>query len=93
MDPPKLWISVTAAKNDFQNFFSDENAAIYFPRVKIKENSNFVPCGIIAGIIARTDNTKGVWKAPTGIEATITGILEFTIELSDEEIGILNPSE
>jgi len=71
-------------------FFRDENAAIYFPRVKIKEKSDFVPCGIIAGIIARTDSSKGVWKAPAGTNAVISGIEDLMVHLSDDEIGVLN---
>jgi hypothetical protein len=51
----------------------------------------FVPCGAVAGIMARTDANRGVWKAPAGIEATITGADELTVKLTDEENGLLNP--
>ncbi len=27
----------------------------------------FVPCGIVAGVMARTDTQRGVWKAPAGL--------------------------
>ena len=31
--------------------------------------TDFAPCGVVAGVIARTDTARGVWKAPAGIEA------------------------
>ncbi len=36
------------------------------------------PCGAVAGIIARTDAERGVWKAPAGIDATLVGVAELT---------------
>jgi phage tail sheath protein FI len=50
----------------------------------------FVPCGAVAGVIARTDSQRGVWKAPAGIEAILKGVSGLTVELTDEENGILN---
>jgi phage tail sheath protein FI len=73
------------------------NAAVFFPRLKLadplKENrtQEFVPCGAIAGIIARTDASRGVWKAPAGIDATFSGVRELTYKLTDGENGRLNP--
>ena len=90
VDPPKNWKDVKIAKNNLSDFFSDENAAIYFPRVKIKEKSDFVPCGIVAGVIVRTDYSRGVWKAPAGVEASISGIEDFMTHMNDREIGELN---
>ncbi len=52
------------------------NAALYFPRVVQSDPEldgqldTFVPCGIVAGVMARTDAQRGVWKAPAGLEAT-----------------------
>ena len=33
--------------------------------------ATFAPCGAVAGVIARTDATRGVWKAPAGLDATL----------------------
>ncbi len=76
---------------------NDKNAAIFFPRLKVpdplKENrlEEFAPCGAVAGIFARTDAARGVWKAPAGIEATLIGVRELSVKLTDEENGQLNP--
>lgn len=73
------------------------NGAVYFPRVQRPDPlrngavGRFVPCGAIAGIMARTDSARGVWKAPAGIEAGINGAAGLTIPLTDGENGDLNP--
>ena len=73
------------------------NAALYFPRVleadplSQGQEDTFAPCGIIAGIMARTDSQRGVWKAPAGLDASINGILGFDVELKDDDSGTLNP--
>jgi phage tail sheath protein FI len=45
----------------------------------------------VAGVIARTDATRGVWKAPAGLDATLSGVVELATPLTDLEIGRLNP--
>ena len=73
------------------------NAALYFPRVVEADSlssgqlDTFVPCGIIAGVMARTDTQRGVWKAPAGLDAGITGVQALEVNLNDNENGILNP--
>jgi hypothetical protein len=58
--------------------------------------ADFAPCGIVAGVMARTDAARGVWKAPAGIEANLQGVLGLSINglpagLTDDENGQLNP--
>lgn len=52
--------------------------------------SEFVPCGAVAGVMARTDQARGVWKSPAGIEASLVGVSEFTFKMTDQENGTLN---
>ena len=47
--------------------------------------------GAIAGVMARTDAPRGVWKAPAGLDAGLGGVIELTSKLTDGENGILNP--
>jgi phage tail sheath protein FI len=74
-----------------------ENAALYFPRVIALDPQDenrpkaFAPCGAVAGVIARTDGARGVWKAAAGIEATLLGVIDFSVRLTDKENGELNP--
>jgi uncharacterized protein len=73
------------------------NAALYFPRIRVadalRENrlSTFAPSGAVAGIYARTDAQRGVWKAPAGLDASLSGVAELTTVLTDGENGQLNP--
>ena len=73
------------------------NSALYFPWVEaadpLDENHvrAFPPCGFVAGIYARTDSTRGVWKAPAGVEAAVTGALSTDVPLTDDENGTLSP--
>ncbi|HEX9616446.1 MAG TPA: phage tail sheath C-terminal domain-containing protein [Anaerolineales bacterium] len=73
------------------------NAALYFPRViqldPLQGNrlEPFAPCGLIAGVMARTDDQRGVWKAPAGAGAGLNGVQGLEVNLSDRENGALNP--
>lgn len=103
VDPGSAWTTVAAAEsgvNDVRSKLGNTlagNAAVYFPHLKmadpLKENrtATFVPCGAIAGIFARTDSQRGVWKAPAGLEASLAGVRELSYKLSNAENGKLNP--
>jgi len=73
------------------------NSAYYYPWVLAPDPlmSNrpalFPPCGFVAGIYAATDASRGVWKAPAGINASLTGVLGLQYNLTDGESGELNP--
>jgi phage tail sheath protein FI len=72
-------------------------SALYFPWVQAPDPLQqgalraFPPCGFAAGIFARTDASRGVWKAPAGTEASLTGATGLAITMSDAENGQLNP--
>ena len=72
------------------------NSAFYFPWINapdaLQENRPrpFPPCGFVAGLYARTDAHRGVWKAPAGTEASLTGVSGLTQTLTDLENGELN---
>jgi hypothetical protein len=73
--------------------------AVYYPWLEIadpvgagKNPRRFVPpSGFIAGLYARIDNTRGVWKAPAGTEASLFGAISLEHSVSDAEQDILNP--
>ena len=97
VDAPSTWIDSATAKANFANLpIRSKNAALFFPRLRqpnpLRDNQkeDFVASGVVAGIIARTDASRGVWKAPAGIQASLVGVPELTIGLTDAENGILN---
>jgi uncharacterized protein len=73
-----------------------DHVGFYFPYLKMpdpmQENRlrDFPPCGAVAGIFARTDANRGVWKAPAGVEAGLVGVLGPKEPLTDIQNGILN---
>ncbi len=73
------------------------NSAFYFPWINVPDPlmegrpRAVPPSGMVAGIYARTDSQRGVWKAPAGTEASLSGINSLGFNLSDAENGILNP--
>ncbi len=71
-----------------------DHAATYWPRLQVNPDGNprnIDPSGTLAGIMARIDGTRGVWKAPAGLEASLTGVLGVTTKMSDAENGEINP--
>lgn len=73
------------------------NAALYYPRVHIPDplDENRLrsvgASGTVAGVYARTDSDRGVWKAPAGTEAVVRNVPELEDALTDAENGALNP--
>ncbi len=106
VDPDPTWAtSIDQAipnaidgRNDLNLSGTDaRNAALYFPCVRevdpLRDSrvDTFAPSGIIAGIMARTDVQRGVWKAPAGIDASLNGVQDLQVNLNDLENGQLNP--
>ena len=80
VDAPAAWsLEDAAGRASSFRFSARENAAIYFPRVRVADPReagklmSCAPCGCVAGIISRTDQMRGVWKAPAGVEAVVKG--------------------
>lgn len=77
--------------------YSSKNAALYYPWISVKNTvtgrtMNIPPCGAIAGIYARTDNNRGVFKAPAGtIDGAVKGIIGLERQTSKGEQDGLNP--
>jgi hypothetical protein len=71
------------------------NSAFYFPWVNVfdpllKVTRPFPPSGFVSGLYASMDASRGVWKAPAGIEASLTGQVGLTHVLNDLQNGTLN---
>uniref|UniRef100_B0T4K1 Tail sheath protein n=1 Tax=Caulobacter sp. (strain K31) TaxID=366602 RepID=B0T4K1_CAUSK len=72
------------------------SAAAYYPEPEVPDPFSSQPrsigaSGTMAGLYAQTDLTRGVWKAPAGITAALTGVQELAYVMTDQENGILNP--
>src|SRR5262249_9806482 len=90
-DPQSIaaWLAASNLRN--------RNAALYYPRVKIPDPLNGFrlrsvgASGTMAGVCARTDGARGVWKARAGTEAVVRNVGELDDILTDGENGALNP--
>jgi phage tail sheath protein FI len=99
LDAPASWttgekMEADAAKvNSLRVGIVKQNSAIFYPRVKFSDAGIIKPIGpsgMLAGLLARTDSQRGVWKAPAGIEADLRGVLDVELNLTDNENGVLN---
>jgi phage tail sheath protein FI len=107
MDPPKIdiadqtadWIGTFLNGGDSAGNVAPRstNGAVYFPYIKSTDPLTgaaieLPPSGSVAGIYARIDTNRGVWKAPAGLEATVlntTGVVT-TGKMTDLMQGKLN---
>lgn len=104
VDPPSDWQNRVKLLSDPGKSLGDvnltgtaaRNAFLYYPRVTMSDpllggaQDTFPACGIIAGVLARTDSQRGVWVAPAGLDASLGSVVP-QIPLTDRENGILNP--
>lgn len=95
VDPPRTkglhdivaWVATLTAS---------ANAAVYFPAIKIanpRDNAQLLtvpPSGAVAGVVARTDANRGIWKSPSGNEATLNGGIHLALSLNDSESAVMN---
>jgi hypothetical protein len=106
IDPPCLSKPLKSEKDvsDLQ-FKSSTYSSVYYPWLKAanpfyhpERNPGaprtllVAPSGAVAGIWARTDGQRGVWKAPAGVETVLNGIVGLQFEVGDGEQDALNPS-
>jgi hypothetical protein len=97
VDPPRSRNALDKIQDwDTNKLTPDKNSAIYFPFVTMPDPLDgfrlnaFPPSGMLAGLFARTDSNRGVWKAPAGTEATLVNAQGLAYNLTDAECGSLN---
>jgi hypothetical protein len=109
IDVPRLYPDAETFMNKWytdssiETLFSD-HAAVYFPRLQVPDLLNsynlrgVAASGTVAGIYARTDANRGVWKAPAGTETNLVNATvdvnlatNLPINLNDADNGAINP--
>lgn len=96
VDPPPGMTDPADAEEIAGVMPASSHAAMYFPRIRrsnpMRDNQidTFAGSGAVAGVIARTDADRGVWKAPAGLEASLVGVVDLAVHLTDLENGRLN---
>ena len=97
VDPPKNVDTVKEVREwGTEKLTTSNYGALYFPWIKMADPLDefrlapFPPSGTIAGLYARIDSNRGVWKAPAGTEATLSGVQALAYPLTENEVGVLN---
>jgi hypothetical protein len=74
----------------------DSHIAFYYPHLIIRDPEQggapdtFVASGALAGLWARIDKDRGIWKAPAGLETTLQGVESLSYTISNAENAELN---
>lgn len=91
LDPPAAWTTVGAAIEGAEApaFPRSANLAVYWPRISAPGPPR-AASGAVAGLMGRNDVTRGVWKAPAGVEADLQGVEELEVAVDDTGAGRLN---
>lgn len=105
IDSPEAWINVNSGLADVVQDNSmiatlrgalgngKDHAAVFYPRLHIRvagQTRVIGAGGAIAGLMARTDANRGVWKAPAGIDAGLNTVTGLNVVLTDAQNGVLN---
>jgi phage tail sheath protein FI len=104
IDAPPSWTSATgrptvvtntALVSALRTTVVKDYSAVFYPRLQYVDPATGLrrligPGGAIAGLMARIDSSRGVWKAPAGTEADLRGIVGLEVPLTDLENGVLN---
>jgi len=92
--PPELTVQQVATWRNTTAGFDSKYATLYYPWIKVYDPAarrpNYVPpCGHVAGVWARNDDTRGVHKAPAN--EVIRGAVAVQTQITKPEHDVLNP--
>jgi len=94
-DPAATPAALTGGPDPLLTGLHGREGAVYFPWVLAVDALTgqpraFPPSGFVAGVYARIDASRGVWKAPAGSDATVIGAVDAAQTLTDAQQGPLN---
>lgn len=98
LDPPSEWTTASAAvagvRSGDLGSIRSPNAALYFPRVEAVDplTGSLRPSpasGAVAGVMARSDATRGIWTAPAG-EAAVLDVSGLSVDLDRRDLEALH---
>jgi phage tail sheath protein FI len=98
LDAPRAATSVALMHGAEATLPVSADAAVYFPWVELADPAGATPgakrlsapSGSVAGVVARIDGRRGVWKAPAGTEATLNGVTSLAVTVTNQENDELN---
>jgi len=102
--PPQRGADPTSATGETveakEGLTSSNFAGMYWPHLVVSDlvgegrnpTITLPPSGYVAGLFARIDARRGVWKAPAGTEATLNATIAIEHQLNDLHSDDLNPA-
>jgi phage tail sheath protein FI len=92
-------LATTATVTAFDSLGASNFSAMYWPHVVVGDIAGvgrnptitLPPAPFVAGLFARTDGRRGVWKAPAGTEAVLALTVDLEHQLNDLHSDELNP--
>jgi phage tail sheath protein FI len=89
----------TKALKSYRGLNTSNFAGLFWPHLVVSDIAGVgrnpmitvPPAGHVAGVFARTDGVRGVWKAPAGTESALNGTLSIELQLNDLHSDSLNP--
>lgn len=104
VDPPPAFEMDQGAKVEGVGLTTSTYAVLYYPRVKtanpfynpdidpnVPPTVTIAPSALAAGIWAKIDGRRGVWKAPAGLETALLGVSGLEFDVGDGDQDQLNP--
>jgi phage tail sheath protein FI len=91
VDPPASWATARAALEGMRTWpFRSDNAVMYYPRVQAVDRlrgrvETFASCGAVAGLLARTDETRPLWASGESEEATLRPGMQPAVPVCDAD--------
>ena len=103
LDPPqqdalRQTVKDLAAWFRAQSGIRHPSLILYHPRIQVRSQVASPPTvtipasGTMAGLFARFDGARGVWKSPAGTEATLQGVVGLEQLLTSQDIALLTPA-
>ncbi|HET9214940.1 MAG TPA: phage tail sheath C-terminal domain-containing protein [Gaiellaceae bacterium] len=90
VDPPADRTAATVVRWA-RSFGGGRNAAVYFPRLRVRGRAGereVAAAGAVAGLIARADRERGVWKA-SGEQESLRGIVGPALDVPEDASAAL----
>jgi uncharacterized protein len=95
--PPAMSPQQVKEWREAKAMYDSKYAALYYPWIKVASPNgkngmrslSVPPCGHMAGIWARNDDTRGVWKAPAN--EVVRGAIDLDVVITKGEQDLLNP--
>jgi phage tail sheath protein FI len=92
-------LAAEGAVDSFDHLNASNFSGMFWPHVVVGDvvgvgrnpTTTLPPAAFVAGLCARTDGRRGVWKAPAGTDATLALTVDLDHQLNDLHSDELNP--